>query len=220
MCIRDSYKVMQYTGSAVSALSMMERLVPRGEAMRPGHGLDDPAIGPLVSAGEEENGAGFVHGARHRNNPQVRAGGELEERCELQADRGRTRGPGPEAGGRPVPPLEAADPGLGEVHLCSESLLGPSELPAPLLADAAPPLLPGRGLDRLHQRRLDPAARGAAGAPRRQRRPQALPAQRRLGAGLDAGRPFLQGHCGQVTRDILLNDIFGGSVGNQFSLVQ
>ena len=55
--------------------AMMERLVPRVQAMRPGHGLDDPAIGPLVSAAQVKIVADFVEDARKANSLNVVAGG-------------------------------------------------------------------------------------------------------------------------------------------------
>jgi acyl-CoA reductase-like NAD-dependent aldehyde dehydrogenase len=64
--------------------AMMERLVPRVEAMTPGHGLDDPAIGPLVSAGQVRIVADFVDEARKVNSLKVVAGGRRLEPAGLE----------------------------------------------------------------------------------------------------------------------------------------
>jgi acyl-CoA reductase-like NAD-dependent aldehyde dehydrogenase len=54
---------------------MMERLVKRVEAMAPGHGLDDPAIGPLVSADQVRIVSDFVDDARRANSLRIAVGG-------------------------------------------------------------------------------------------------------------------------------------------------
>jgi acyl-CoA reductase-like NAD-dependent aldehyde dehydrogenase len=55
--------------------AMMERLVPRAEALAAGHGLDDAPIGPLVSADQLRIVAGYVDDARRSNSLEIAAGG-------------------------------------------------------------------------------------------------------------------------------------------------
>ncbi|MBZ0218428.1 MAG: aldehyde dehydrogenase family protein, partial [Fimbriimonadaceae bacterium] len=46
--------------------AMMEKLVARTEKLTIGHGLDEPQLGPLVSASHRKLVAGYVDGARKR----------------------------------------------------------------------------------------------------------------------------------------------------------
>lgn len=55
--------------------AMMERLVPRAAAMTAGHGLDDPPIGPLVSAEQLRTVGEHVERARTRNSLTIAVGG-------------------------------------------------------------------------------------------------------------------------------------------------
>ena len=55
---------------------MMERLVARVSAMQPGHGLDDAAIGPLVSADQVRIVSDYVDDARRTNSLKVLVGGK------------------------------------------------------------------------------------------------------------------------------------------------
>jgi len=55
--------------------AMLERLAPRAAAMRAGHGLDDPDIGPIISDRQLDKIAAYVDGARQRG-VAVAAGGE------------------------------------------------------------------------------------------------------------------------------------------------
>ena len=57
----------------------MERLVARTDSMVPGHGLDDPAIGPLVSAEQLRIVSGYVDDARTNAGLNVVAGGNTVE---------------------------------------------------------------------------------------------------------------------------------------------
>lgn len=59
--------------------AMMERLVPRAEALNAGHGLDDAPIGPLVSAEQLRLVAGYVDDARKSNSLKIAAGGRALE---------------------------------------------------------------------------------------------------------------------------------------------
>ena len=58
--------------------AMLERLVPRAEALVMGHGLDEPQIGPLVSEGHRRSVANFVDAARQRGI-SVATGGRMAE---------------------------------------------------------------------------------------------------------------------------------------------
>ncbi|MCC6303954.1 MAG: aldehyde dehydrogenase family protein [Rhodobacteraceae bacterium] len=55
--------------------AMMERLVPRVAAMEAGHGLDDAAIGPMVSAEQVQIVADYVEDARRANSLEILVGG-------------------------------------------------------------------------------------------------------------------------------------------------
>lgn len=58
--------------------AMMERLVKRTAALRVGHGLTEPAMGPLIAAGHRRLVAGYVDDARRRGIAVVAGGREVE----------------------------------------------------------------------------------------------------------------------------------------------
>ncbi len=57
---------------------MMDRLVPRAEALTLGHGLDDPPLGPVISADQLARIDGYVRGAKSRS-VKVATGGSIVE---------------------------------------------------------------------------------------------------------------------------------------------
>lgn len=62
---------------------MMERLVQRTRALRVGHGLTEPQMGPLISAAHRRLIAGYVDGARARRIAVAAGGHEMAvEGCE------------------------------------------------------------------------------------------------------------------------------------------
>ncbi|MCL4764969.1 MAG: aldehyde dehydrogenase family protein [Hyphomicrobiaceae bacterium] len=59
--------------------AMLERLVPRVEALTLGHGLDDPLMGPLISDHQLQVVAEFVEDARKNNRLKIATGGKAVE---------------------------------------------------------------------------------------------------------------------------------------------
>lgn len=74
VCSAGSRLVIQRSVHA----EMMEKLVAGAQALKVGHGLDAPQLGPLVSAGHRRTVAGYVDKARARGLSVATGGAELD----------------------------------------------------------------------------------------------------------------------------------------------